>query len=228
MSIVTSFLTIIQKAVFALFIIPAAFKLIEFIHNLIQTVAHLRDSLKAAEIQIRQLRTVVEDLQEQITTQSKTIHDQMMAIMDMQQQLVDHSIDAISATKEIGDIYECLDLLDDRLLDLVKTEKTRKIKKQVRKDKRKAERQETEQNEIEALDHLSDNEEIFDKFIADNLKSDPEGVIGASDLQKLFKDWYKYYHEDDNHPSNKELREYMCRNFNWDGHFWKGICDNIL
>jgi len=143
--------------------------------------------------------------------------------MDMQKQLADQNIDAVSTTREIGDIYDCLDILDDRLLDLVKSEKTQKTKKQVRKEKK-----ENEAQEIEALDKKDPTEELFDQFIADSLTSDPEGVIGFSDLQKIFKDWYAYYHGDDDQmdrPSNHKLKAYMCRNFNWNGHFWIGIRD---
>lgn len=212
MSVVNTVLNLIQKTVLVLFVIPAAFKIIEFIHNLNQTVNHLRDSLKAAEQNIIDLRTVVSE-------QNRILQEQTTATADMQQQLVDHSIDAISATKEIGDIYDCLDLLDDRLLDLVKSEKTRKIKKQVRKDRR-----ETERQEIEALDRLSDNEEVFDQFIAVSITSDTEGRISSVELRKIFKDWYDAkYANIDNRPRSRDLEEYMCRNFIWDGHFWTGI-----
>jgi len=207
MSVVTTVLNLIQKTVLALFVIPAVFKIIEFIHNLNQTVNHLRDSLKAAEQKIIDLRTVVSE-------QNRILQEQTAATADMQQQIIDHSIDSISTTKEIGDIYECLDLLDDRLLDLVKSEKTRKIKKQVRKDKR----------EIEALDHISHNEEVFDNFISKKYYAvfNQEGKASSAELRKLFKEWYdsECANLDDRRPSNRELEEYMCRNFHWDKDAW--------
>lgn len=220
MSVVNTILNLIQKTVLILFIVPAGFKIIEFIHNLNQTVNHLRDSLKAAEQNIVDLRTTLRE-------QSRILQEQTIVTADIQQQIVDQSIDSISATKDIGDIYDCLDLLDDRLLDLVKSEKTRKIKKQVRKDKRdsrEAERREAERQEIEALDNKSPNEEVFDQFIADSLKSDHEGRISSVELRKLFKEWYDAKYVDlDDRPKSRELEEYMCRNFIWDGHFWTGI-----
>ena len=207
MSVVNTVIHFIQNTVLALFVIPAGFKIIEFIHNLNQTINHLSDSLKAAE-------QIIIDLRTELREQNRILQEQTAATADMQQQIIDHSIDAISTTKEIGDIYECLDLLDDRLLDLVKSEKTRKIKKQVRKDKR-----ETERREIEALDHISHNEEVFDNFIAKKYYAvfNQEGKASPVELRKLFKEWYdaEYANLDNRCPSNRELEEYMCRNFHY-------------
>jgi len=221
----------------ALLVIPAAFKIIEFIHNLNQTVNHLRTSLNESEQNINGLRQLVDDLKDQVAEQRQILQDHLAATADIQQQIIDQSINAIETTKQIEDVYGCLDLLDDRLLDLAKYERAAgKHKKQVRKEKRKAQNDKAQEmkkqkQEIEALDRKDPNEEIFDQFVADSLKSDPNGAIGFSDLQKIFKDWYKYYHEDELNdlPSNRELREYMCRNFNWDGHhyFWTGIRDQV-
>jgi len=184
-------------------VVPATFKTVEFAHTFIQTVAHLRDSLNAAEDQIRQLRGTIEDLQTQM-------QNQVTATSEMQK-LINQNIDAIETTKQIEEVYECLDLLDDRLLDLAKSEKTRKLKKKVRREAR----------EIEALDKKNPNEEIFDNFIASERVFNHEGRVFPLELRKQFKDWYDT--ETDNlgdYPSNHELREYMCRNFYWDEGAW--------
>lgn len=219
MSVLNSFLNRIQKTLIVLVFIPAAIKTAAFIHNLIHTINNLRDALKEAEHQIRRLQNTVEDLRYQVEDNQRVIQNQMTATEDMQQQLVDHSIDAVSATKDIGDIYECLDLLDDRLLDLVKSEKTRKIKKHVKKDRREAERR-----EIEALDHKSPNEAVFDDFIAKKYSDvfSQEGKASSAELRKLFKEWYdtKYVNPNVDRPSNRKLEEYMCRNFHWSKDAW--------
>ena len=200
-------LRITRISTFLFFAIPITVKLIEFIHNLVRTVDHMRDSLKVAESHIRQLQNTVEDLKYQVEENRKIIREQTTATMDMQQQLVDQSIDAISTTKEIGDIYECLDLLDDRILEFAKYKKTGKIKKQVR----------DEALEIDALDHKSPNEEVFDNFIASksDLLFDSEGRhCPVAEICKVFEEWYdaEYVNLDDR-PSNHALEEYMCRNF---------------
>ena len=199
MSVLNSFLNLIQNAVFVMFIIPAAFKTIEFVHRFNQ----MQTLLKEAETQIIRLQNTVEDLryqvEDQIEDNRRTLKDQIIATADMQQQLVDHSIDAVSTTKEIGDIYECLDLLDDRLLEFARTHKT---KKQLRREKK----------EIEMLDQRNPTEECFDEFIADCLVYDASERIGKNELTKLFRVWCDKTHQKIN-TTEIELEGYMIRNF---------------
>ena len=199
MSVLNSFLTLIQKTLIALVFIPAAIKISVFIHNFIYTINHLRDALNTAEHQIRLLQNTIEDLRYQVEDNQRVIHEQMTATADMQQQLVEQSIDTVSATKDIGDIYECLDLLDDRLLEFARTHKT---KKQLRREKK----------EIEMVDQRNPTEECFDEFIADCLVYDPSERIGKNELIKLFRVWCDKTHQKMN-TTEIELEGYMIRNF---------------
>ena len=209
-----------------MFIIPAVFKIIEFAHRFARQFNQMQTSLKEAEHQIIQLRETIGDLRTQMEDHNRVIQEQMNATMDIQRQLIDQSVDAIDASKQIEEVYECLDLLDDRLLELAKSERTGKIKKQVRKeinDKTLRELQKQKQ-EIEALDRKLPNEEKFDQFVADVLVSDPAGQIGRSELWRLFREWRENIRT---YISNEELEEYMSLNFDYSRGAWTGIKSNV-
>ena len=197
MSFLNTFVNFIQKVVLVLIVVPAVFKLFEFLNNINQTINCLQDSLDAAEFNVRQLRTTVEDLKAQIAENNKNVCNQMLTTMDMQQQLVDHSIDAISTTKDISDIYDCIDLIDDRILNISKNEKAPQPK---------------------LLDKK--NKEVFENFISDSSNYftifSNKGILGSAKLCKLFQKWYNAEYANPNDcPSSSELEEYMCHNFHW-------------
>ena len=197
MSFLNTFVNFIQKVVLVLIVVPAVFKLFEFLNNINQTINCLHDSLDEAEFNVRQLRTTVEDLKAQIAENNKNVRNQMLTTMDMQQQLVDHSIDAISTTKDISDIYDCLDLIDDRILNISKSEKAQQPKMLDKKHK-----------------------DVFENFISNSSNYfaifSNKGILGSAKLCKLFQEWYNAEYANLNDcPSNSELEEYMCHNFHW-------------
>ena len=209
-----------KKALIALICIPFAVKTAKFIRNLIYTINHLRDALNKAEHQIAQLQNIIED-------HAIILQEHMPSTMDMQQQLIDQNINILDLSKDIKEIYECIDIIDDRLSDLIKSEKTRKIKKQVRRYKRNAEKR-----EIEAL--KSPNEAVFDDFIAEKQTSvfNQDGKASSAELRQIFKEWYNdvdpnLYTNLYDRPSNRELEKYMCRNFHWNKDAWMKNCDEI-
>jgi len=108
---------------FAAYTLKTAFNAAIYIHNLLYKIECMSRSLEKAEKTIEQLRGQVAD-------NRKSIYDQMMTTMDIHKQLVDQNIDAVSTTSQINDIYECLDLLDNRLLELMKSKKSRKQKRE--------------------------------------------------------------------------------------------------
>jgi hypothetical protein len=182
-----------------MFIIPAAFKLIEFVHRFVQQFNQMQVSLKDAETQIRVLSETIDDLRAQTEDHNRLLQTQITSTLDIKKQLIDQNIDAIDTTKDIGDIYECLDLLDDRLLEFARTHKT---KKQIRREKK----------EIEMTDHRNPTEECFDEFIADCLVYDPAEKIRQNELNKLFQEWCAKTHQKIN-TTEIELEGYMIRNF---------------
>jgi len=224
MSIVTILLNFIQKAVFVMLVIPAAFKIIEFLHNHIQTVETLRNSLKDADHQINQLQQSLDSLKYRTDEHNRLLREQTIATTDIQQQLIDQNIDAIDTTKQIEEVYDCLDLLDDRLLEIAKYERTGRTKKPERNEMTRIESQKQKQKqEIEALDRKLPNEEIFDQFVADALVSDPGGQIGKGELRRLFREWREDIRT---YISNEELEEYMSLNFDYSRGAWTGIKSN--
>jgi septation ring formation regulator EzrA len=95
MSFLNTFVNFIQKVVLVLIVVPAVFKLFEFLNNINQTINRLNESLKVAEENIGQLRNAVEELKTRIAENNNSIREQILTTMDMQQQLVDHGVDAL-------------------------------------------------------------------------------------------------------------------------------------
>ena len=216
-------------------VVPAAFKIAEFLHNHVQTVETLRNSLKDAENQINQLQQSLDSLKDRTDENTRVLREHTTATTDIQRQLIDQNIDAIDTSKQIEEIYECLDLLDDRLLDIAKYERTGKSKKQVRNEMTRNEMtrdrngttrttdSQKQKQEIESLDIKLPNEEIFDQFVADVLVSDPAGQIGKGEIRSLFREWREDIRT---YISNEELEEYMFCNFDWNERAWTGIKSN--
>jgi len=159
----------------------------------------MQTSLKETDESIHQLRESIEDLRVQMADHKRMIEDQMTETLNIKQQLVDQNLHAIDTSKEIEEVYDCLDLLDDRLLEFGRMHKT---KKQLRREKK----------EIEMLDQKNPAEECFDEFIADCLVYDPEEKIDKNELKTLFREWCDKTHQKIR-TTEVELEGYMLRNF---------------
>lgn len=129
---------------------------------------------------------------------------QMAAIMTQQQQFEASTSNVLAMTSQLDEAFDCLDLLDNRMLELV--EKADKTRRQSRNDPI-----------VEYADiRYQQNEETFDNFIAECLVPNEEGKISVGQIEILFKCWFETnVGPRSAGPTNDELRAYMSRTFNW-------------
>jgi ferritin-like metal-binding protein YciE len=104
-----------------------------YITNLIYTIDYLQKTLYSAERNIEQIRGQLSEIRKHITETTGHIRDIRKHIQETNDvitgQIVDQSRETINTTNQINEIYECLDVLDDRLLEVVKIMKKKETKK---------------------------------------------------------------------------------------------------
>jgi len=106
-------------------------------------------------------------------------------------------------SNQLDEAFESLDLLDNRMLELLETS-----------DKRR--RRESIGSEYPADIRYQQNEETFDNFIADCIVSDEKGKIAPGQIETMFKCWFESnVGPRSAGPSTNELNAYMSRTFNW-------------
>jgi hypothetical protein len=103
------------------------------------------------------IKKSVDLLKEDIANNRRLIEQQMDATMTQQQQFEASTSNVLAMTSQLDEAFDCLDLLDNRMLELV--EKADKNRRQSRNDPI-----------VEYADiRYQQNEETFDNFIAECL-----------------------------------------------------------
>ena len=145
------------------------------------------------------IKKSVDLLKEDMANNRRLIEQHMDATMTQQQQFADNTANVLSMSSQLDEAFDCLDVLDNRLLELLeKSDKQRR------------------QQEFPADIRYQQNEETFDNFIADCLVANEKGKIGTGDVEVLFKTWFESnVGPRSAGPTNDELRAYMSRTFNW-------------
>lgn len=130
------FIDIFKYITFIVFAVYAgiyAFTTIMYITNLIYTIDYLQKTMYNAERNIEQIRGQLSEIRKHITETTGHIRDIRKHIQDTNDaiagQTVDQSNEMVNTTNQINEIYECLDVLDDRLLEVVKIMKKKETKK---------------------------------------------------------------------------------------------------
>ena len=117
----------ITIAVFAVYVCIYIFGTIMYITNLIYTIDYLQKTLYSAEKNIEQIRGQLSEIRKHIQDKNiettKNINDIRKHLQDVDDAIEGQTVD------QINEIYECLDVLDDRLLEVVKIVKKKETKK---------------------------------------------------------------------------------------------------
>jgi hypothetical protein len=150
------------------------------------------------------IKKSVDLLKEDMANNRRLIEQQMDATMTQQQQFEASTSNVLAMTSQLDEAFDCLDLLDNRMLELV--EKADKTRRQSRNDPI-----------VEYADiRYQQNEETFDNFIAECLVPNEEGKIGTGQIETLFKCWFESnVGPRSAGPSTNELNAYMSRTFHW-------------
>ena len=106
--------TIFNTSVCVVFIFSASkiiFHLVVEINILMYDIHDMRRRLDNAEKKMDQLSIQFEE-------DRKTLNDKIEIIQNLKRILIDQNVDLLNTSNQINEIYECLDLLDDRIVEV--------------------------------------------------------------------------------------------------------------
>ena len=150
------------------------------------------------------IKKSVDLLKEDMANNRRLIEQQMDATMTQQQQFEASTSNVLAMTSQLDEAFDCLDLLDNRMLELV--EKADKTRRQSRNDPI-----------VEYTDiRYQQNEETFDRFIADCLVPCEGGKVSVGQIESMFRNWFETaVGPRSAGPTDSELKAYMSRTFHW-------------
>lgn len=147
---------------------------------------------------MNKLQKTIESLKSDMSEQRRIIDQQVTYTMTLQQQILETS-------ENVSEVFDNLDLLDNRLLDIM--EKTDKKHRRMRQD---------QQYESVTDIRYQQNENTFDRFIADCLVSCEGGKVSVGQIESMFRHWFETaVGPRSAGPTDSELKAYMSRTFHW-------------